>query len=270
LPPRPYALAMSSSSKPRRLAGLLRRTPTDKHDGQAPLDDGAAWSAHAVAKDRSREAAEAAQGIAAHVAKQRAAADILTDRLHTASARAGELASGFGRVTDAFERLGLVALNAGLEGARLGELAGKSLLLVSEEVRSHVVRGSESARELTATLGDVATEVGKLQLYVDQVRQGAMDASQEAARVTALASEAERSIVELGTRLEEATGSDPETARLVAQVSEHAKALIGALGALRGKASPKLVTSALRPVLGPLAGLLGDSAATPDSEPRPE
>jgi len=259
---------MATTNRASRLANLLRSRAHDKTDGATPMSDAAAWSAHGVATKRSREAAEAAQAITAHVAKQRAAADVLNDRVHTATARAQELAAGFGRVTDVFERLGLVALNAGLEGARLGELAGRSLLLVSDEVRNHVTRGSESARELTATLNEVASDVNKLQAYVDQVRQGAQDASQEAARVAAAATEAERSIVELGARLQEATGSDPETAKLVAQANEHARALVtslSALGALGGK-DPKLVLAALRPVLGPLSRLLGDTSTASGDE----
>jgi len=251
--------AMATPKRPSRLANLLRRSATEKSD-VAPMTDGAAWSAHGTALKRSRDAAEAAQAIAAHVAKQRAAADVLHDRVHTAAARAQELAAGFGRVTDAFERLGLVALNSGLEGARLGESQWRSLLLVSDEVRNHVARGSESARELSTTLSDVAADVNKLQSYVDQVRQGAQDASQEAARVAAASSEAERALVELGSRLQQATGTDAETAKLVAQASEHAKALVTALGALGSNAPPKLVMSALRPALAPLARLLGDSS----------
>lgn len=253
---------MSTPNRARRLANLLRRSANDKTAAAPPLNEGAAWSAHGVAIKRSRESAEAAQAIAAHVAKQRTTAEVLNDRVRTAAARAQELAEGFGRVIDAFERLGLVALNAGLEGARLGELQG-DLLLVSDAVRDHAARGSESARELAATLTDIATDVGKLQSYVDQVRQGAQEASQEAARVAAAASEAERSIVELGSRLQEATGSDPETAKLVAQASEHAMALVSVLGALGGKAPPKLILGVLRPILGPLARLLGEPSAMP-------
>ena len=248
--------------EPRATSGEPPAKEREQRDrGCAPVNDGAAWSAHGVAIKRSREAAEAAQAIAAHVAKQRAAAEVLNDRVRTASARAQELAEGFGRVTDAFERLGLVALNAGLEGARLGELQGRSLLLVSDAVRDHAARGSESARELAATLTDVAGDVGKLQPYVDQVRQGAQDASQEAARVAAAAGEAERSMVEGGGPYPGGHGSDPETAKLVAQASEHATALVSAIGALGGKVPPKLILGALRPVLGPLARLVGEPSA---------
>jgi methyl-accepting chemotaxis protein len=263
-------LAVMAISNPvRRMAKLMRSRASEKAPAVTPMDDGVAWSAHGVAMKRSREAAEAAQAIAAHVAKQRAAADVLNDRVHTASARAQELSAGFGRVTDAFERLGLVALNAGLEGARLGEAHGRSLLLVSDEVRTHVARGSESTRELTAVLGDVAGDVNKLQTYVDQVRQGALDASQEAARVASAAGEAERSIVELGRRLQEVTGSDPAIAKLVADAGEHAKALAAALGVLGEKVPPRLVMGALRPILDPLARLLGAPELPPEGDEGP-
>jgi methyl-accepting chemotaxis protein len=257
---------MATPNRSRRLIGLLRKNAASGKDAESPKDDGAAWAAHSVAALRSHDAAEAAQAIAAHAAKQRAGADVLTDRAHALGARAQELAAGFGRVTDAFERLGLVALNAGLEGARLGESQGRALLLVSDEVRLHVARGSEGARELTTTLGDVASDVAKLQTYIEQVRQGAQEGSQEAARVAAAATEAERAITELGSRFQQATGSDPETARLVAEAAKHAKALVGALGALGGKAPPKLVVSALRPILGPIARALGDPAAFSEDE----
>jgi methyl-accepting chemotaxis protein len=161
---------MATPNRARDLANLLRRSAQGKAEAKTPMDDGAAWSAHAAAVKSARDAAEAAHAIAAHVAKQRAAADVLNDRVHTASARALELGAGFGRVTDAFERLGLVALNAGLEGARLGESQGRSLLLVSDEVRTHVSRGSESARELTGTLNDIAADGTKLQGAIPRPR----------------------------------------------------------------------------------------------------
>ena len=42
----------------------------------------------------------------------------------------------------------MVALNAGLEGARAGESQGRALLLLSEEIRANVVRGADAASEL--------------------------------------------------------------------------------------------------------------------------
>ena len=76
--------------------------------------------------------------------------DAVADRTRALSSRAAELQAGFARVLDAFERLGLVALNAGLEGARLGEAEGRQLGLVSDEVRAQSSRGGDAARELGA------------------------------------------------------------------------------------------------------------------------
>jgi hypothetical protein len=63
------------------------------------------------------------------------------------------------------------------------------------------------------------------------------------------------------------TGSDPETARAVAEATEHARALVSALGALSGKVPRGIVVGALRPMLDPLARLLeGDDAGAAEAE----
>jgi methyl-accepting chemotaxis protein len=257
---------MPRSKTSRRLLGLVQRTA--KAASAAPprshVDGAALWSLQETALVRTREASEASQRIASNLAKQRASADVLTDRAHAVAAHAQELGGGLARITDAFERLSLVALNVGLEGARLGEAAGRPLLLVSEEVRSHVNRGTTSARELTATLGDIGADVSKLHGTIDQARQASSDASQEASRVSGSTAEAERTLVELGARLREATGNDPETVRLVTEAGDHARALMTALTALRGKVPKQLLLGALRPLLDPLARVLGEAAKGSD------
>lgn len=263
--------AMATTSKTsRRLLGLVRRTaraarPTPSRS----LADGAAiWALHDGALLRTREASEAAQRIASNLAKQRASADVLADRAHAVAAHAQELSTVLARITDAFERLALVALNAGLEGARLGEEQGRGLLLVSEEVRTHVGRGTQSARELATALSDIGGDVSKLHGTIEQSRQAGAEASQEAARASGSSSEAERALVDLGSRLREATGEDPETMRLVAQASEHARALVSALTGLTGKVPKQLLLASLRPLLDPLARLLVDTAPDDDDEAR--
>ena len=95
------------------------------HGGErSTADDSALWSAHERALVRARDAGAAAQRIASSAARQRASMDAVADRARALSSRAAELQGGFARVVDAFERLGSVALNAGLEGARLGESRG--------------------------------------------------------------------------------------------------------------------------------------------------
>ena len=235
----------------RRLFGLLRSPKPDR--GPSAADAGALWSAHARASASVRDAGEAAQRIASNVAKQRGALDSIGDRARAVSTRAQDLGTSFSRVNDAFEKLSLVALNAGLEGARLGEQIGHSLQLVAEEVRLSAGRGSESARELSSALTEVGAELTQVTANLERAREAAAEVAQEASRVGASSSDTERALGELADRMKRATGSDPETAKAVADAVEHGKAFVAALGSLGEKVPKSILMGVLRPVFEPLA-----------------
>ena len=194
--------------------------------------------------------------IASSVAKHRGAADTLADRARAVATRAQDLSVNFQRIADAFGRLELVALNAGLESARLGDAHGQSLGLVADDVRAQTTRGAEAARELSTSLSEVGSEILQLNANLERTREASADIAQDAARVGGAAADAERALVELGERLRKATGTDPETARAIADATEHAKALVGALGTLSGKVPQTILVNALRPALEPLLRLL--------------
>src|SRR5438105_4798596 len=101
----------------RRFTRLLRRSAKAVHlsgASRTAVEESAFWLAHERALSRARESGEASQRIAAIVAKQRAAVDAAADRARQVSGRAQELTAIFGRIAEVFDRLGLVALNAGL------------------------------------------------------------------------------------------------------------------------------------------------------------
>lgn len=214
------------------------------------------WTSHQRAASSVRETAEAAQRIASHVAKQRGVVDALADRARGVSVRSAELSASFTRLKETFARLELVALNAGLEGARLGEGPGQALGLVSDEVRAQANRGSEACRELGLSLGEFGSELTQVHSSLDRAREDSAEVAQEAARVGGAASDADRALAEMGDRLRKATGSDPETARALADATDHARSLVMALGSLTGEAPQTLVVAALRPILEPLLRLL--------------
>jgi len=173
---------------------------------------------------------------------------------------------GLGRVTDTFERLALVALNAGLEGARLGEGDGRPLGLVSDEVRAHAARGSEAARELMAGLGQLANDLGQLDTHVAQAQSVVSEVTQDSARALGAASDAESALIDIGERVKKATGSDPETVRAIAEASERARAFVASLANLSAKVPRQLLAATMRPALEPLARLLAED----DPEETPE
>ena len=238
-----------------RFFRLWRRTPQTAA-ARSVTEEGALWAAHTRANDSTKQAAEAAQLAASSTVKQRATLDAGADEARAIGARGEEAHRQLARVADAFERLNILALNAGLEGARLGEVAGRPLSLVSDEVRSQAERGSESARELLRALQETSREVASLATRFDDARALGADITQQASSAAGAASESTRALGELGDRLRKATGSDPETAQAIAQATEHARALVGALGTLSGRVPRNLLTTALRPMLEPLVRAL--------------
>ena len=257
---------MAGEQNKRRLFRLLRRTAKSAASvsGRSAVEENALWTAHERALGGARGAGEAAQHIASNLAKQRAAVDAVADKSRAASARAQELSLSCKKVIDLFERLGLVALNAGLEGARLGEGQGRSLSLLGDDLREHATRGGEGVREVATALNEMAADLGLLNGQVDRAREAWSAATQDAARAAGAASDAERALGEMAERMKRATGSDPETVRAIAEATEHARSLVQALGTLSGKVPRGLVVGALRPMLEPLARLLADEEAEGD------
>lgn len=239
---------------------LLRRTAKGARGlgERSTADESALWGAHERAIARSRDAGAAAQRIATGAARQRGAVDVVADRARVVASRTGEAQAGIARIVDSFERLGIVALNAGLEGARMGEAEGRQLALVGEEVRGHASRGGDAARALGEAIAQLAAEVAQLEAQAAQAQGVVADVTQESARAAGAASDAEAAIVEVGERVRKATGSDPEAVRAVAEASERARALVASLSALSGKVPRGLLVGALRPVLEPLARILAD------------
>jgi hypothetical protein len=263
---------MPADPPSQRLLRLLRRTSKTARGAapRSPIEDGALWSAHERALVRTRDAGSAAQRIGGTAGRYRVSVDALADRVHAASSRSSELQAGFLRVVDAFDRLGLVALNAGLEGARLGEAEGRQLALVSDEVRAQSLRGADVARELVAGIGGLAAELIQIEGSLGQAQVVVAELTQDAARAAGAATDSESALLDMGERVKKTTGSDPEAVRALAEASERARALMQSLASLSGKVPRSLLVGALRPVLEPVARLLVEDDERSDGSEPPE
>jgi methyl-accepting chemotaxis protein len=259
-----------STPRRRRWFDVLRRGGSDGRGGRgAPgVDEASLWAAHEQARGALGEASAHAERVAAAVAKQRGTIEAAAERASLVAARCGGLGAGATRVTEAFERLGVVALNAGLEGARAAEPQGRALLLLSEEIRANVARGAEAARELSDVVDEVSTESGEVRRQLDVSRADAGEVGQEAARLRAATDAAGRAIDELEQRLRKATGIDPEVARAMAAATDHARGLMTALSTLTTVSPAGPVLGALRPIVAPLARLLSELGDDIDAAER--
>ncbi|HEV3191559.1 MAG TPA: hypothetical protein VGY54_13715 [Polyangiaceae bacterium] len=258
---------MAAELPKQRVARLLGSVGSSA-GAEGAVQDGALWSAHERASVRTRDAGAAAQRIAATAVRQRGAIDAVADRARAMSSRAAELQSGTSRVLDVFDRLGLVALNAGLEGARLGAAEGRALALVGDEVRAHSSRGGDAARELSASLVQLIAELGHLESTVGQAQSVVAEVTQDAARAAGAASDVEGALIDMGERVRRATGTDPAAVRAVAEAGERARALVASLTALSKTVPQGLLASALYPVLEPLVSLLGADQHEIDDDPK--
>lgn len=248
---------MSAPRTRKRWLEVLRRTPfVDAPEPRPALDDAGIWAASERAARSMQESERLGERVTATAARQRANVEALLEKSSSLVARKATLISDLGLISESLNRLAVVGLNAGLEGARSSEPYGKALTLVSEEVRAHVERASGAARELGSHIEEVATGLVDLGQRIERSQRDASELSTDAAQLKTAAQTSIDALGDLEARLRKATGLDPESAKLISLASEHAKGLLGALSALDG-ARAREATIALLPVLGPVAKLLG-------------
>lgn len=264
-----------SAPRRRRWIEVLRRTAgvsgEDERGSGAGIDDAALWGAHERASIAVAEAGAHAERVAAAVARMRPVIEGVSERASLVAARSEGLAACAARVIESFERLGVVALNAGLEGARLADPHARALLLLADEIRANGARGADAAEQLARAVDEIAAEASEVRRQLDRARGEGADAGQEAAQLSASTQHAHKALDDLGARLRKATGIDPETARLVALAGEHTRGLMTALSALATAGHGVVGLSALRPVIGPLSRLLGEiEERVPEDDERPE
>ncbi len=247
-----------STPRKRRWFDVLRRSGAEGRGAPFALDDAALWTAQDQAARSLTESGARAEKVATSVARHRSLVEAAAERANLVAARAEGLGPMASRVAESFERLGVVALNAGLEGARAEGPHGRALLLLSDEIRAGVARGAEAAEQLARSAAEIAAEAADVRRQLERSRTEVSEVGQDAAHLQAAAQQATKALDELGSRLRRATGMDPEMARLVAQASEHARGLMTALSALTTTAPGAAALSALRPIIAPLARVLGE------------
>lgn len=261
-----------ANSKRRRLIDVLRRTANlGQGSSRSTLDDAALWDARDRAARGALDCARLAEKVTAGATRQRTQMEGAVERSTALGTRTDASVQSTKILVDAFERLNILALNAGLEGARLPENAGKPLLLLSDELKSQTNAGAEHVRRLLATTTALHEDSADLSLRLERLHKDWTETSGEAALLKASAQETTAALTELETRLRRATGLDPDLARNLSDAGDHAKGLIRALSALEARDigdDRAAVTDALGPVLTPLRKLLHVLSES-EAEPPP-
>jgi methyl-accepting chemotaxis protein len=240
-----------------RLKGAITRAI--RHDGaqgRSSLDDALLFEAQERALRAAETAVRLSQGAGATAAQQKSALDAAADQARMLVARGRDARGPVQQVRDTLERAKLVCLNAGLEGARLGEPAGKALVSIADELRSLATRSLEAVDELGSMQSQVEQDREKLLERIEQAQQRARELSEELLRSQASQRDAETALGELGKTLAKTSATDPDTARALSAAAEHARGLLSTLATLSARRDRGTILSALGPALRPLLDAL--------------
>lgn len=236
------------------------------------MDDAELWVAEEQIARSIADAEKVTERLAATAARHRSGVEAIKEKSNDFQGRTRSVSSELHELSSTLDKLSVVALNAGLEGARNVEGNGRALSLVSDELRTHLGRAGDALRTLQHELGGLQGAVDELGSRIDAATRDAQEVGQDAVQLKGVLQAGASSIGELESRLRKATGLDPEVAKLVSAAGLHAKGLVSALTGLDGRGATE-ATRSLGPALAPVRRLLSsvapglDSARADDREP---
>jgi len=189
----------------------------------------------AAAVKASADADQAGGQAQAQAARQAAEIEGLLEGGERLALRGRDLRAGVQELRDTLERGRLSTLNAALEGARLGEVAGKALMAMTDEVRSALGRSADVLDDHATRVAELERERERLLLALGPLADAARVVAAEIAR-SAERNHAQRAaLVELSVELRQKLGVDPELGGLVARASREAADLLETLAALEAR-----------------------------------
>jgi len=189
----------------------------------------------ASALKASNDAAHASSSAGSHANRQASELEALLEGGERLALRGRDLRASVQELRDTLERSRLSTLNAALEGARLGEVAGKALLAMTDEVRSALAHGAEVLDDHAARVGDLERERERLLLALGPLADAARALATEAARAADRSRTQQGALAELALELRQRLGVDPELGGLVARASREAADLLDTLTALEAR-----------------------------------
>jgi methyl-accepting chemotaxis protein len=188
------------------------------------------------------------------LARQRADLEAVLESAQKLAARSRDIRNSLQVLRESVDRAKLSALNAGLEGARLGEPLGKALVVMSDEQRNLLARALDALEEHGTHLAEVERDRDRCLTELSQLSEGARQTDSALARAEGQNQLACALLHELGTDFAQLFGSDPEAARAMAEAATQVRTAADSLLALSERAP--LGVEALRELLSPLLALL--------------
>ena len=220
----------------------------------SPLHAARVLAALEAARSASGRVTTEQRSASAALRRQQAALEAVQEAGQKVSERGRDVRNSLHLLRDSVERAKLCALNAGLEGARLGDPLGKALVVMGDEVRHLLARAVDALDEHMTLLTEIERDRDRAQQDLmrinDSTRQtgSALARSEEQSHLTTAL------LAELRVDLGDFFGTDAETARVLAETAGQVKNMANSLQGLAQR-SP-LAARELHELLGPLLALV--------------
>lgn len=227
------------------------------------------FGAHHVAAKSAQQAVEQCSKANQGLQQCRSQFEACADQARRLEVRLRDTRSSATQLADALERIKLVALNTGLEGARLGESSGKALVAIAEEVRNLSARGLDVVATHIRLVDEAEVEQAKLVQAAELAQTLAMDLATLLRQTQECQFDALASLDMLEKAIERASGLDASAALEVQRVAEHGQGLLSALEGLSVSRRQKIARTFLLPAIEPLLRALLNTAQA-DSRSEPE
>lgn len=236
------------------MADLPHQAPLESET--VTLNSGELSCVHGDLREVESTLARVCQGLDSLLAAERSKASHGADSGLRFEEQVSEARSRVDRLAESLDRIKIVALNAGLEGARVGDLTGKVLVGISEEIRHLTRRSHDLLLEQTTALEQLEKERRRLS------ESSALE-HQPIERCATLREELEsashaqsRALRRLSDALQAATGLDADAQARLHEVSAKARALAESLASFASPEQSRFVRASLAAQLLPLLELL--------------
>ncbi|HTA92658.1 MAG TPA: methyl-accepting chemotaxis protein [Polyangiaceae bacterium] len=230
------------------------------NSGVPTLQGARILAALGAAKTAATRGAADQKSASALVVRQHGDLDALQEAGQKLGARGRDIRNSLLLLRESIDRAKLTALNAGLEGARLGEPIGKALVVMGDEVRNLLARAIDALEEHASLLAEADRDRERCLSDLAHIGDGARELRGTLTRAEEQSQLTSALLGEVHIDLAEAFGTDPEAARILASSAGQVKTLADSLLELSQR-SP-LGVAALRELLDPLLSLVATSQDT--------
>ncbi len=234
------------------------------------LNSALLFGAHHVATKSAQRAVEQSAKANQGLQQCRSQIETCADQVRRLEVRLRDTKSSATQLADVLDRIKLVALNTGLEGARLGESSGKALVAVADEVRNLSGRGLDIVASHIRLMEEAELEQQKLAQTAELAQSLAMDLATALRQTHECQCDALATLDQLEKNIERASGLDANAAAELQRVAEHGQGLLSALEGLSVSRRHKVVKTLLLPTIEPLLrALLTTGQPSAQGEPKP-